>query len=89
MDCSQSQNLASSALVIDTGLGPATGAHILALARKLAGPRKLCLTVTHFYPELGFGAQAIEKQATIIYNRAQRDALEEKGAMYIDFYKQT
>jgi glyoxylase-like metal-dependent hydrolase (beta-lactamase superfamily II) len=78
-----------AALVIDTGLGPANGAHVLALAHKLAGSKKLYLTVTHFHPEHGYGAQVFEKQTTIVYNSAQRDELQEKGVRYIELFKQT
>ena len=46
-----------AALVIDTGLGPRNGAHVLDQARRLAGDRPLYLTMTHFHPEHGYGAQ--------------------------------
>ena len=69
-----------AALVIDTGLGPRNGDRVLAQARKLAGDRPLYLTITHFHPEHGFGAQSFQGQATIVYNRAQRDELRRKGA---------
>jgi glyoxylase-like metal-dependent hydrolase (beta-lactamase superfamily II) len=70
---------ADAALVVDTGLGPANGERVLDLARRLAGSRRLLLTVTHFHPEHGYGAQAFRPDATIIYNRAQRDELQEKA----------
>src|SRR2546421_13083673 len=47
-----------AALVIDTGLGPRNGAYVLEQARRLAPERRLYLTITHFHPEHGFGAQA-------------------------------
>lgn len=68
-----------AALVVDTGLGIDSARLVLQTARKLAGNRKLYLTVTHFHPEHGFGAQVFKGQATIIYNRAQRDELLKKG----------
>ncbi|WP_431257252.1 MBL fold metallo-hydrolase [Roseateles chitinivorans] len=68
-----------AALVVDTGLGVESAQAVLRTARKLAGHRKLYLTVTHFHPEHGFGAQVFKGQATIIYNRAQRDELLKKG----------
>jgi glyoxylase-like metal-dependent hydrolase (beta-lactamase superfamily II) len=68
-----------AALVVDTGLGIDSARRVLQTARKLAGHRKLYLTVTHFHPEHGFGAQVFKGQATIIYNRAQRDELLKKG----------
>ena len=78
-----------AALVIDTGLGPANGERVLDLARRLAGSRRLILTLTHFHPEHGFGAQVFQPDATIVYNRAQRDELAEKGARYIDLFRKT
>ena len=76
-----------AALVVDAGLGPANGERVLDLARRIAGGRRLLLTVTHFHPEHGYGAQVFRPDATIIYNRAQRDELEEKGARYIDLFR--
>lgn len=78
-----------AALVIDCGLGPANGERVLDLARRLAGRRRLFLTMTHFHPEHGYGAQVFRPDATIIYNRAQRDELAEKGANYIDLFRKT
>lgn len=77
-----------AALVVDTGLGPANGERVLDLARRLAGPRRLLLTVTHFHPEHGYGAQAFRPGATIIYNRTQRDELGEKGEGYVGLFRQ-
>lgn len=71
-----------AALIVDTGLGIESAQRVLSEARKLAGNRKLYLTVTHFHPEHGFGAQVFKGQATIIYNRAQRDELLKKGAPF-------
>lgn len=76
-----------AALVIDTGMGPANGAHVLEQARALAGDLPLHLTLTHFHPEHGYGAQAFKGEATIVYNRAQRDELRRKGAGYLDMFR--
>ncbi|WP_405661361.1 MBL fold metallo-hydrolase [Streptomyces sp. RK9] len=78
---------AHAALVVDTGIGPRNGAYVLERARELAGDRKLYLTVTHFHPEHGFGAQAFKGAATIVYNRGQRDELRRKGAAYLDLFQ--
>jgi glyoxylase-like metal-dependent hydrolase (beta-lactamase superfamily II) len=78
-----------AALVVDCGLGPANGEKVLDLARRLAGPRRLMLTLTHFHPEHGYGAQVFRPDATILYNRVQRDELAEKGARYIDLFRNT
>ncbi len=78
-----------AALVIDTGLGPANGEAVLDVARRLAGSRRLFLTVTHFHPEHEYGAQVFRPDATILYNRAQRDELAEKGERYLQLFRQT
>ena len=79
-----------AALVVDTGLGPANGEAVLDVARRLAGPqRRLLVTLTHFHPEHGYGVQAFHRDATIIYNRGQRDELVEKGARYLALFRQT
>src|SRR5918998_2992543 len=69
----------NAALVVDTGMGVASGERVLAAARAKAGDRRLLLTVTHFHPEHGFGAQVFKGAATIVYNRAQLDELQTKG----------
>ena len=78
-----------AALVVDTGLGPANGERVLDIARRLAGPRRLFLTLTHFHPEHGYGAQVFRPDATIVYNAAQRDELVEKGKRYLDLFRRT
>ena len=74
------------ALVVDTAMGPANGARIRAFADGLAGDRELLLTITHFHPEHGFGAQAFD-DATIVYNSAQRDEFREKAAGYLEMFR--
>jgi glyoxylase-like metal-dependent hydrolase (beta-lactamase superfamily II) len=76
-----------AALVIDSGMGPANGRTVLDLAKRLAGSRKLILTLTHFHPEHGFGAQAFKGEAKIIYNAAQRDELAAKGTGYLGMFR--
>jgi glyoxylase-like metal-dependent hydrolase (beta-lactamase superfamily II) len=76
-----------AALVIDTGMGPANGTKVLEIAKDLAGPRKLILTLTHFHPEHGFGAQAFKGVAKIIYNEAQRDELRRKGEAFLGMFR--
>lgn len=75
-----------AALVVDTGLGTKSAKLVLQAARKLAGNKKLYLTMTHFHPEHGFGAQVFKGQATIIYNRAQRDELVKKGPAFRELF---
>jgi glyoxylase-like metal-dependent hydrolase (beta-lactamase superfamily II) len=76
-----------AALVVDTGMGPANGRKVLEAARKLAGRRRLMLTLTHFHPEHGFGAQAFKGAAHILYNAAQRDELKAKGEAYLGMFR--
>lgn len=78
---------ADAALVVDTGMGPANGAAVLAAAQGLAGGRRLILTLTHFHPEHGFGALAFKGAADIIYNRAQADELAAKGSAYLGMFR--
>jgi glyoxylase-like metal-dependent hydrolase (beta-lactamase superfamily II) len=74
------------ALVVDTALGPANGARVRELAEGLAGGRELVVTITHFHPEHGFGAQAFGGVA-IVYNRAQLDELHDKGTGYLELFR--
>jgi glyoxylase-like metal-dependent hydrolase (beta-lactamase superfamily II) len=76
-----------AALVIDTGMGPHNGQKVLEAAKRLAGQRPLVLTLTHFHPEHGFGAQVFKGAAKIQYNRAQRDELRAKGEGYLGMFK--
>jgi glyoxylase-like metal-dependent hydrolase (beta-lactamase superfamily II) len=76
-----------AALVVDTGMGPANGRLVLDAARAKAGDRSLLLTVTHYHPEHGFGAQVFKGQAEIVYNRAQLDELHAKGDAYVGMFK--
>jgi glyoxylase-like metal-dependent hydrolase (beta-lactamase superfamily II) len=75
------------ALVVDTAMGPRNGAAVRRLAEELAGERPLLLTITHFHPEHGYGAQAFLPGATIAYNRAQRDELAQKGQPYLEMFR--
>jgi len=73
-------------LVVDTGMGPANGRLVLEAARRRSGDRRLYLTLTHFHPEHGFGAQSFVDDATIVYNRAQADELAENGREFIELF---
>jgi glyoxylase-like metal-dependent hydrolase (beta-lactamase superfamily II) len=74
-------------LVVDTGMGPRNGEVVLDEARRHAGERRVVLTLTHFHPEHGFGAQVFRDEATIVYNAAQRDELRDKGAGYVELFR--
>jgi glyoxylase-like metal-dependent hydrolase (beta-lactamase superfamily II) len=71
---------------VDTGMGPRNGRRVLERARELTD-RPLLLTVTHFHPEHGFGAQVFEHEATIVYNREQADELAAKGTGYVEMFR--
>jgi glyoxylase-like metal-dependent hydrolase (beta-lactamase superfamily II) len=73
------------ALVVDTGMGPKNGQRVREAAESLTD-RPLTLTVTHFHPEHGFGAQVF-RDGRIIYNRTQKDELEKKGASYLEMFR--
>ncbi len=74
-------------LVVDTGMGPANGGKVLETAGRLAGGRRLILTLTHFHPEHAFGAQVFKGVAPIVYNAAQRDEFAAKGGAYLDMFR--
>ncbi len=76
-----------AALVVDTGMGPRSGAVVREAARDLAGDRPLFLTLTHFHPEHGYGAQAFGEAATIVYNREQHREFREKARPYLDMFR--
>jgi glyoxylase-like metal-dependent hydrolase (beta-lactamase superfamily II) len=76
-----------AALVVDAGMGPTNGSRVLAAAKEKAQGKPLFLTITHFHPEHGFGAQAFRDEARIVYNRAQRDELRDKGAGYVELFR--
>lgn len=78
---------ARSALVIDTGMGPRNGAIVRSHAERLAVGRRLFLTLTHFHPEHGYGAQAFADGAVTVYNRTQLEELRRKGAGYLELFK--
>jgi glyoxylase-like metal-dependent hydrolase (beta-lactamase superfamily II) len=75
-----------AALVVDTGMGIANGRRVLTEARRLAGERPLLLTVTHFHPEHGWGAQVFAGEATLVYNEAQRRELVEKFDGFVELF---
>ncbi|MGH3065479.1 MAG: MBL fold metallo-hydrolase [Gaiellaceae bacterium] len=75
------------ALVVDTGMGPANGRRVLEKARSLTD-NPLVLTITHFHPEHGYGANVFaEAGARIVYNRSQQEELEEKGRSYLEMFR--
>jgi glyoxylase-like metal-dependent hydrolase (beta-lactamase superfamily II) len=68
-------------------MGPRNGDTVRGHAERLAAGRRLFLTLTHFHPEHGFGAQAFAGGAVTLYNRAQHEDLKRKGAGYLELFK--
>jgi glyoxylase-like metal-dependent hydrolase (beta-lactamase superfamily II) len=58
-------------LVVDTGLGPANGAAVLAVAGRVAPGRAIWLVATHAHPEHDLGAQAFPASAKMIRSADQ------------------
>jgi glyoxylase-like metal-dependent hydrolase (beta-lactamase superfamily II) len=74
-----------TALVVDTAMGVRNGERVLARTREL-GDSDLVLTITHFHPEHGWGAQAFEGAARLVYNRLQLEELHEKFAPFVELF---
>jgi glyoxylase-like metal-dependent hydrolase (beta-lactamase superfamily II) len=72
-------------LVVDTGMGRRNGERLLERVSELSD-KPLLLTLTHFHPEHGWGAQAFEGAATIVYNRVQREELDEKFSTFVELF---
>jgi glyoxylase-like metal-dependent hydrolase (beta-lactamase superfamily II) len=72
-------------LVVDTGMGPKNGERVLEKARALSDS-PLVLTITHFHPEHGYGAQVFA-DARIVYNRTQAEELKQKGRAYVEMFR--
>lgn len=77
-----------TALVVDTGMGLKNGQAVLDTARRLAGTRELILTLTHFHPEHGYGAEPFKGEAEILYNSEQARELADKGEGYLGMFKE-
>jgi glyoxylase-like metal-dependent hydrolase (beta-lactamase superfamily II) len=75
----------TAALVVDTGMGRRNGERLLERVRELTD-KPLLLTLTHFHPEHGWGAQAFAGAAVIVYNRVQREELEEKFGPFVELF---
>ena len=74
-------------LVVDTGIGVENGRRVLDTARRIAAGRPIILTLTHFHPEHGYGAQVFKGQARILCNRSQAEELKAKGPAYLAMFR--
>ena len=66
-------------LVVDTGMGPRNAETVLGEVKKITSKPVAYLTITHFHPEHGMGAQAFPESTILIYPTAQKIELLEKG----------
>jgi glyoxylase-like metal-dependent hydrolase (beta-lactamase superfamily II) len=71
-------------LVVDTGMGPRNAETVLDEVKKITRKPVAYLSITHFHPEHGMGAQAFPASTIIIYPTAQKAELLEKGAAMIN-----
>jgi glyoxylase-like metal-dependent hydrolase (beta-lactamase superfamily II) len=70
-------------LVVDTGMGPRNAETVLGEVKKITSKPVAYLTITHFHPEHGMGAQAFPANTIVIYPTAQKIELLEKGTAMI------
>jgi glyoxylase-like metal-dependent hydrolase (beta-lactamase superfamily II) len=70
-------------LVVDTGMGPRNAETVLDEVKKITSKPVAYLTITHFHPEHGMGAQAFPANTIVIYPTEQKTELLEKGAAMI------
>lgn len=73
-------------LVVDTGIGPDSGRHVLDQARRLADGRAVYLSVTQLDPGHAFGAQAFKGAAAIVYSDQQQRRREQYGPSYAAYF---
>jgi len=71
-------------LVVDTGMGPRNAETVLDEVKKITSKPVAYLTITHFHPEHGMGAQAFPTSTIVICPTAQKAELLEKGAALIN-----
>ncbi len=71
-------------LVVDTGMGPRNAETVLDEVKKITSKPVAYLTITHFHPEHGMGAQAFPASTIVVYPTAQKTELLEKGAAMIN-----
>jgi len=74
-----------ASLVVDTGMGRRNGERLLERVRELTD-KPLLVTLTHFHPEHGWGVAPFAGEATIVYNRVQREELTEKFAPFVELF---
>jgi glyoxylase-like metal-dependent hydrolase (beta-lactamase superfamily II) len=76
-------------LVVDTGLGPKSGATAARVAAKLApNNRKVFLTTTHFHPEHAGGEPGFPAGTILIRDAVQQREMELHGQEMLDMFSQ-
>jgi glyoxylase-like metal-dependent hydrolase (beta-lactamase superfamily II) len=76
------------ALVVDTGLGPRSGATITRVVKKLFTGGLLYLTTTHFHPEHAAGEAGFPSRTILIRDRVQQQEMEAHGAEMVTRFSQ-
>jgi glyoxylase-like metal-dependent hydrolase (beta-lactamase superfamily II) len=74
-------------LVVDTAMGIANAERVVAELREVTEQPRVLVTITHFHPEHGFGAQVLRREGTLLYNRAQGQELARKGQAFVDLFR--
>jgi glyoxylase-like metal-dependent hydrolase (beta-lactamase superfamily II) len=77
----------NATLVVDTGLGPANGAVVARVAKKLSKGPKLFLTTTHYHPEHAAGLGGFPPETTLIRPAVQQQELEKEGEQTMTFFR--
>ena len=76
----------TATLVVDTGLGPRSGATVAKVAKRLAPDNKLYLTTTHFHPEHAAGASGFPAGTILIRAKVQQDEMDKHGERMIHLF---
>jgi glyoxylase-like metal-dependent hydrolase (beta-lactamase superfamily II) len=77
-----------SAMVVDTGMGPAMGKIAAGFAEKLAPGKRLYLTTTHFHPEHAAGDSGFPADTILIRNDVQQMEVEHDGMDMVKAFMQ-
>jgi len=77
----------NATLVVDTGLGPANGAVVARVAKRLSKGPKLFLTTTHYHPEHAAGLGGFPPDTTLIRPSVQQQELEKEGEQTMTFFR--
>jgi glyoxylase-like metal-dependent hydrolase (beta-lactamase superfamily II) len=77
----------AATLVVDTGLGPANGALVARVAKRLSKGPKLFLTTTHYHPEHAAGVGGFPPETILIRPTVQQRELEKEGEQTMTFFR--